>query len=432
MMKCSGLITLSILALLIAPAIAADNWPQFRGPAGDGISDSKGLPLTWDEQHGVKWKTFIHGKAWSSPVVWGKQIWMTTATPDGHELYAVCMDLDSGQMVHDIKVFEIANPQYCIDFNSYASPTPCIEAGRVYVTFGAPGTACLDTATGKVIWARTDFVCNHFRGAGSSPTLYKNLLIMNFDGSDFQYIAALDKETGRTVWRTDRDVDYADIQADGQPLAKGDFRKAFSTPRVASFDGHDVLVSLGSKALYGYEPMTGKEIWRVEVKSSFSGSDTPVFGRGMIFFATGHGESELMAVRPQGRGNITDRAIVWRIHRHVPTRSSALLADGLIYTVSDAGIVNCVDAKDGAEVWHGRIDGEYSASPILADGRIYFYNQKGLTTVIQPGREFKVLAENALADGFMACPAVAAKSLLLRTRNHLYRIEQELHASGQN
>jgi outer membrane protein assembly factor BamB len=421
-MKCSGLLTLSILALLIAPAMA-DNWPQFRGPSGDGISGAKSLPLTWDEQHGVKWKTFIHGKAWSSPVVWDKQIWMSTATPDGHELYAVCVDLNSGQIVHDLKVFDIANPQYCIDFNSYASPTPCIEAGRVYVTFGAPGTACLDTATGKVIWARTDFVCNHFRGAGSSPTLYKNLLIMNFDGSDFQYIAALDKETGRTVWRTDRDVDYADIQADGQPLAKGDFRKAFSTPRVASFDGRDVLVSLGSKALYGYEPMTGKEIWRVEVKSSFSGSDTPIFGDGMIFYGTGHGESELMAVRPQGQGNITDHAIVWRIHRHVPTRSSALLADGLIYTVSDAGIVNCVDAKTGAEVWHGRIDGEYSASPILADGRIYFCNQKGLTTVIQPGREFKVLAENALPDGFMACPAVVGKSLLFRTRTHLYRIE---------
>jgi len=417
---------LFILSLLAFPPYirAGDTWPQFRGPDGNGISDATGLPETWSDHENIKWKTDVHGKAWSSPVVWGSQVWMTTATPDGHELYAVCLDRESGKIVFDLKLFDIANPQYCIPFNSYASPTPCIEEGRVYVTFGAPGTACLDSHTGKILWQRTDFICNHYRGAGSSPVLYKNLMIMNFDGSDFQFVAALDKETGRTVWRTDRDVDYGDIEPNGRPRADGDFRKAFSTPRVFNIGGNDVLVSLGSKALYGYEPLTGKELWRVEDKPSFSGSDTPILGDGIIFYGSGHGQSELLAVRPTGEGNITDSAIVWRLHKKVPTRSSLLFHDGLIYMTTDAGVVNCVDAKTGAEVWHGRVDGTYSASPTYADGRIYFCNEQGKTTVLAAGHEFKVLAENQLSDGIMSSPAIAGNAIYVRTKSSVYRIEK--------
>lgn len=439
----------ALLLMLTARGVqAGDAWPQFRGPTMQGVSDAKSLPLHWGDGQNVAWRTAIHGKAWSSPVIWGRQVWMTTATSDGHELYAVCVDRDSGQVVHDLKLFDIAHPQYCIPFNSYASPTPCIEAGRVYVTFGSPGTACLDTQTGKVLWARRDFVCNHYRGAGSSPLLYKNLLIMHFDGSDYQYVVALDKETGQTLWRTDRDVDFNDIQPNGKPAGDGDFRKAFATPRIATFDGKDVLISLGSKALYAYEPTTGRELWRVDVKSSFSGSDTPVVGEGLVFFTTGHGQSELLAVRPGGHGVVNDTNVVWRTHKKVSTRSSVVYADGLLYMVSDAGIVSCLEAKTGREVWHGRIDGEYSASPLYADGRIYFFNQTGKTTVLAAGRKFKVLAENQLGsgkptrqsssstltlqpdDGFMASPAVAGNALFLRTRTYLYRIEDSAMGSA--
>lgn len=433
---------LLIVTAFAGLALGSANWPQFRGPTMQGVCDCPRLPTGWSETHNVTWKTPIHGKAWSSPVVWGNQVWMTTATPDGHELYAVCVDRDSGKVVYDLKLFDVPNPQYCIPFNSYASPTPCIEEGRVYVTFGSPGTACLDTHTGKMLWARRDFVCNHYRGAGSSPLLYKNLLIMHFDGSDFQYVVALNKQTGETVWRTSRDVDYGDLQPNGRPKGDGDFRKAFSTPRVATFDGKDVLISLGSRALYAYEPTTGQELWRVEVKESFSGSDTPVIADGLVFFATGHGQSELVALRPGGQGVLDDRSIVWRSHKKIPTRSSVLCVDGLVYLVSDAGIVSCLDAKTGDEVWHGRIDGEYSASPLYADGRLYFFNQAGKTTVLAAGREFKVLAENQLGepasaqprrahsvmemepdDGFMASPAAAGDALFLRTKTSLYRIE---------
>lgn len=420
------LLTILIMSVLpgAMPALAGDVWPQFRGPQGNGVSDASNLPDTWSDHQNIKWKTDVHGKAWSSPVVWGNQVWVTSATQDGHELYAVCLDRDSGKIMLDSKLFEIANPQYCIPFNSYASPTPCIEEGRVYVTFGSAGTACLDTHTGKMLWQRTDFVCNHYRGAGSSPVLYKNLLIMNFDGSDFQFVVALDKQTGRTVWRTDRDVDYGDLEPNGKPRGEGDFRKAFSTPRIFNIDGHDVLVSLGSKALYGYEPLTGKELWRVEDKSSFSGSDTPIFGDGTIFYGSGHGQSELLAVRASGEGNITDSAIVWRTHKKVPTRSSLLLLDGLIYMTTDAGVVSGIDAKTGAEIWHGRIDGTYSASPTYGDGKIYFCNESGKTTVLAAGREFKVLAENQLADGIMSSPAIAGKALYIRTKTSICRIEK--------
>ena len=256
------------LSLLAAPLLVANpDWPQFRGPNGDGHSDSTDLPLTWSESQNVKWKTPVHGRAWSSPVVFGSQVWLTTATEDGHELFAVCIDRDSGKIVQDLKLFEVDKPQFRHQFNSYASPTPVIEPGRVYVTFGSPGTACLDTQTGKVLWERRDFVCNHYRGAGSSPILFGDLLIMNFDGSDHQFVVALDKNTGKTAWRTERSIDFKDLDADGKPQTEGDLRKAFATPQVATLDGRPVLISQGAKATYAYEPLTGLEIWRVEERT---------------------------------------------------------------------------------------------------------------------------------------------------------------------
>ncbi|MDQ3350008.1 MAG: PQQ-like beta-propeller repeat protein, partial [Acidobacteriota bacterium] len=220
---------LSLLALCAATLPLSAQWPQFRGPDGTGTG-AGAVALEWGEGTNVRWKTAIHDRGWSSPIVLGSQIWMTTATEDGRELYAVAVDRDSGKVLHDLKLFDVARPQFKHAFNSYASPTPVAEPGRVYATFGSPGTAALDSRTGKVLWERRDLECNHFRGAGSSPILFRDLLIMHFDGSDVQYLVALDKNTGRTVWRTPRSVDFKDLGPDGQPKAEGDFRKGYATP----------------------------------------------------------------------------------------------------------------------------------------------------------------------------------------------------------
>ncbi len=419
------IILLIILAISIGSILRADeNWPQFRGPGGQGVSDAKGLPLTWSETQNVKWKTPVHGKAWSSPVIWKDQIWLTTATEDGRELSAIRVDKATGKITLDQVLFHVQTPQYCIPFNSYASPTPCIEEGRVYLSFGSPGTACLDTQSGNVVWQRTDLQCNHFRGPGSSPLLWNNLLIMNFDGSDFQYIIALDKTTGQTVWKTNRSIDFKDLNADGKPRADGDFRKAFSSPKIMTADGQPILLSVGSHAVYCYEPTTGKELWRTEYRDGHSGSITPIFGDGLAFTGTGHGATELWAIRPGGHGVVNDTNVVWKEKKRIPTRPSPLFVDGLLYMVNDSGIVSCLDAKTGAEIWHGRIDGSYSASPIYADGRIYCFNEKGKTTVLAAGRELKVLAENQLDTGILGCPAVSGNALYIRTRTDLYRIEE--------
>jgi outer membrane protein assembly factor BamB len=412
-----------LLALVLLTIPLHAQWPQFRGPEGNGHASSPDLPLTWAEGKNVRWKTAIHGRAWSSPVILDGQIWMTTATPDGRQLFAVAVDRDSGKVLFDLKLFDVATPQYAHPFNSYASPSPVIEPGRVYVTFGAPGTAAIDTKTGKVLWERTDFECNHFRGAGSSPILFGDLLLMHFDGSDHQFVVALDKRTGKTVWRAERSIDFQDLGPDGKPKADGDFRKAFSTPQIVTVGGRPIMVSLGSKGLYGYDPRTGEEIWRIVERGSHSGSTRPVAGHGLVYVPMGFDAAQILAVRPDGKGDVAASHVAWRFGKGAPSKPSILLVGDLIFMVNDAGIVATVDARSGEMVWRGRIDGTYSASPLFAGGRIYAFSEDGKTTVLEAGRAFKVLAENFLEDGFMASPAVDGRALYLRTRTHLYRIE---------
>jgi outer membrane protein assembly factor BamB len=420
---------------LAAQLSAAEvNWPEFRGPQGNGISTSTNLLLHWGEQQNVKWRTPIHDRGWSSPVIWGQQIWLTTATIDGHQLFAISVDRDTGKVVRDLKLFDVANPQFCHPFNSYASPTPAIEAGRVYVTFGAPGTACLDTQTGKVLWERRDIECNHFRGAGSSPILYSNMLFLDFDGSDHQFVVALDKETGRTIWQKRRSIDFQDLGPDGQPEQGGDTRKAFATCQVAAFGGPAILLSQGSKALYAYEPDSGIELWRVEERSNYSGATRPVIGHGLVFVPSGFSSGQVLAIRPGKQGEVLDARtpkspgmqlqVVWKTNRNAPKKPSLLLLGDLLYAIEDNGVVTCWEAMTGTAVWSERLSGHYSASPLAADARIYLFSEEGKTTVLAAGREFKKLAENQLGDGFMASAAVSGEALYLRSRTELYRVEE--------
>lgn len=429
------------LLVVILPALAGllplwaqdTNWPQFRGPRGDGISTSTGLPLKWSEQQQVKWKTAIHGRAWSSPVIWGDQVWVSTATEDGRELFAICVDRDTGRIARDLKLFDIEKPQFAHQFNTYASPTPVLEAGRLYVTFGAPGTACVDTATGQVLWERRDFTCNHFRGAGSSPILFEGLFILNFDGSDHQFVVALDKQTGRTVWQRRRSIDFMDLGPDGLPELEGDLRKAFATCHVATLDGRPTLLSQGSKALYAYDPLTGAEWWRVEERTSHSACTRPVVGQGLVFVPSGWSSGQVLAIWPGKPGEVVDAnapaalgtqlKVAWKTKRNAPKKPSLLLLNDLLFGIGDNGVATCWEARTGQLVWNERVGGNYSASPLAAEGRVYFFSEEGKTTVIAAGREFNTLAENRLEAGFMASPAVAGRALFLRTKTHLYRVE---------
>jgi outer membrane protein assembly factor BamB len=408
----------SLALLLVTLSLwAEDSWTQFRGPNGTGVSNSTGLPTSWDEKTNVVWKTAIPGKGWSSPVVLGKQVWLTTAPPDGKTRSALCIDRDSGRIVHERKLFDVPKPLYTsIDFNSHASPSPVIEKGRVYVHFGAAGTACLDTGSGKVLWTRTDLLCNHWRGPGSSPILWRNLLILTFDGHDKQYVVALDKADGTTVWKKDRTVDYK--------TTDGDLKKAYSTPAVFTVGGKEQLVSPTAGGTIAYDPQTGKELWKVNHGLTMNTATPPVLAGGKVLVTTGD-PAKLVAVRPTGSGDVTDSHVAWTWTKAVPTRPAPLVADGLLYLISNQGVVTCLDVKTTKPVWTKRIDGNYSSSPVCADGRLYFFDQDGKGHVLTTGRKVKLVATNKLEAGCMASPAVAGKALFVRTKTHLYRIEKK-------
>jgi outer membrane protein assembly factor BamB len=407
---------LALAVGLLSNMLAADeNWPQFRGPRANGQSDSTGLPLTWSETENIVWKTPIHGRGWSSPVIWGEQIWLGTATEDGKDMSAVCIDQRTGAILHDITLFHNEEPAFCHAMNSYASPTPAIEEGRVYMHFGSYGTACLDTKTAVVLWSRRDLPCDHFRGPASSPILFEDRLFVHFDGFDYQYVVALEKATGKTIWKVDRDVAYGS--------ENGDFKKAYCTPVLVEIDGRPQLISPTSKAAIAYDPRDGKELWRIRYPG-FSATAMPLVGHGMLFINTGFSKAELYAVRMGGSGDVTDTHVAWIEKRGVPSKPSQLLIDDLIYMIDDKGIASCLEAKTGELVWTHRLGGEFSASPLYADGRIYMFSHDGPTTVIEPGREYKALASNPLDAGCMASPAVSGKALFVRTKTHMYRLEK--------
>ncbi len=408
---------ITALAVSVGTVRGDGNWPQFRGPSGDGRTESVGLPLEWSETENIKWKTPIHGRAWASPVVWGKQIWVTTAPKDGKELFAVCVDLETGKIVHDIKVFDVPEPKEIISLNSYASPTPVLESGRVYVHFGSTGTACLDSKTGKTVWERRDLKCDLVPyEPGSSPILFGNLLIFHCDGRDVQYVIALNKTTGRTVWKTPRSTDYGDLATD--------YRKAFSTPLIIRHDGKTQMLSVGAQAAMSYDPLSGKEFWKVRYRG-FSNTPRPVYTDGTVYICSGYENCQMLAVRVDGHGDVTDSHVVWRVKKNMPTMPSPILVEGLIFTVDDDGIAVCIEAESGKVIWRKRVGGNFSASPILAEGRVYLFPHGGPATVIEAGREYKQLAENHLDAGFMASPAVVGKAMILRTKTHLYRVENE-------
>jgi len=393
-----------IVSFFLSIQVFAEDWPEFRGPTGQRISDERGLPLTWSESKNVKWKTAIPGKGWSSPAMLGDRIWLTTATDDGKSLRAICVDRNSGAITQNIEVFRIKNHGPMSPKNSLASPTPVLEGDRVYLHFGAHGTACI-TKTGELVWKTRLEYDNGQHGPGGSPVLYENLLIVSCDGLDVQYVVALDKQTGKTKWKK---------------LRQG--YQAYTTPLVVKLPAGDQVISPGALRAIAYEPRTGKEIWNVRYGDGFSNVPRPVYGNGLVFICTGFQEPSMLAVRIDGRGDVTKSHVAWTLKRGVPLTPSPLLVGDELYMVNDAGIASCVDAKSGAELWRARINGNFSASPIYADGRIYFLSEEGLTVVIAPGKKFQALATNQLDGETLASMAVSGGSIFVRSRTHLYRL----------
>ncbi len=426
---------LALAAALVAfgAQTAPADWPEFRGPTSDGhVPAPAGLPLHWSETENIRWKTAIPNRGWSTPVVLGNQVWLTEATVEGHDFYAVCVDADSGSIRYTVPLFHAENPESLgngAGMNCYATPSAVIEPGRVYVHFGSFGTACLDTGDGKVLWKRNDLPCRHYRGPSSSLVSCSNLIILTMDGADLQYLAALDKATGKTVWKTSRSVAWNDQENATQMVKEGDHRKAHSTPLLVTAGGRLQLLSSGAKAAYGYDPMTGQELWRVQY-NDYSSAPRPVYQNGIAYFVSGMSKNEMIAVKTDGHGDVTQSDIVWRLRTHVGRYASPLLVDGLIYTAADQSFVTCINAATGEVVWTDRIGGSYAASPIYADGRLYFFSEDGKTTVLKPGRTFEPMATNSLDDGFMASPAASGKSFYLRTKTSLYRVEST--PSGSN
>jgi outer membrane protein assembly factor BamB len=408
------------------------DWPEFRGPWANGhVSDPGdpepiGLPLQWSETENVRWKTPIPHKGWSTPIVMDGRVWLTTATENGHDFFVLALDAETGQVLINRRVFHSDNPEPLgNNVNCYASPSPVAEPGRVYVHFGTYGTACLDAATGDVLWERRDLPCRHYRGPGSSPILFENLIVLTFDGVDVQYVTALDKASGETVWRTDRSTVWSDLDESGLPKREGDFRKAYSTPIVVETAGRPLLISPGSSAAFAYDARTGQEVWKTQCPG-YTAAARPVFGGGHVYITTGRGQAELWAVDVSGQGDVTNRNVSWKVAgKAVPQEASPVLADGLLYLVSNRGVATCLEADTGTQVWSERVGGNFMASPIYANGRLYLSSMQGETTVLRAGRSYEVLATSRLEAGFMASPAVHGRALILRTKTHLYRIESD-------
>jgi outer membrane protein assembly factor BamB len=387
-----------------------ERWPEFRGPTGQGVSTEAGLPLEWSESRNVRWKVSVEGRGWSSPVVERARVWLTTAVSarDGTSLRAIAYDVETGREVVNVEVFRIRERDLLNPKNSHASPTPIVEGDRVYVHFGAAGTAAL-TSAGEIVWkTRLSYQSQH--GNGGSPVLYKDLLIVSCDGSDAAYVIALDKATGKTRWKRAR---------------RYPFDQAYSSPLVIRVNEQDQVVSVGAYRAAAYDPSTGAEIWRVGYDEGFSNVPRPVYGNGLVYITTGFQQPSLLAVRVDGKGDVTRTHVAWRLSRGAPYTPSPLLVGTELYVVSDLGVVTCVDAVTGTVHWQQRIGGNHSASPVLAAGRIYFLSEEGVATVIAPGRVFQKLATNALDGATLASMAVFNRSFFVRSHSHLYRLALE-------
>jgi outer membrane protein assembly factor BamB len=405
-----------VIALLLAPRGLGADWTEFRGPTGQGLAAEKGLPVEWSSTKNVAWKTALPGSGWSSPIVLQGRVYLTAAVPINGggpgdlSLRALCLDAADGKTLWDREVFrqDGSRSPRIHGKNSHASPTPLTDGKHLYVHFGHQGTACLDLE-GKIVWTNRTLTYKPVHGAGGSPILVDDLLVFSCDGGDRRFVVALDKGTGKVRWKTDRQ-------------AEAPKKFSFSTPLLIEVQGQKQIVSPGSNGVCAYEAAAGKEIWRVRY-DGYSVIPRPVCGHGLVFLSSGYDSPTLLAIRPEGSGDLTEKNVVWTLKKGAPHTPSPLLVGDELYMVSDRGIATCVDARTGKEHWQKRLGGNFSASPLHADGKIYLQSEEGTTTVIAAGPTFQQLARNVLGERSLASFAAADGALFIRTDKHLYRIQ---------
>lgn len=404
--------------LLIPSTLVSANeadWPQFRGPTGQGLSAAKNVPIEWSAEKSVAWKVEVPGSGWSSPVLAGGRLYLTVAVSgaDNTEptLHAICLDASNGQTLWDTEVFRPGASEYGIAHkkNSPASSTPIVTSDRLYVHFGHMGTAALDLS-GKVVWRQNDLKYMPVHGNGGSPILIDGALVFNCDGQSDPFVAALDAKTGELRWKTSRNS-----------LAKKQF--SFSTPLAITVDGATQIVSAGSGFVAGYDPREGREVWRVSYGEGYSVVPRPVFAHGLVFVASGFEQPDLYAISPDGaEGDVTETHVAWTHHKGVPHTASMLVVGDELYFASDAGIATCADARTGEVHWSERLGGGFSASPVAAEGRIYFQNETGIGYVVKAVRQFELLATNDLGERTLASYALSDGALFIRSETHLWKI----------
>jgi outer membrane protein assembly factor BamB len=409
-----------LLLLLLGPlayAAPATDWPEFRGPTGQGLSTATNVPTHWSDSQNIAWRTKLPGAGWSSPVLANDRLYLTAAVRDAAAknattLHALCLDANTGAILWDVEVLrpDARALRAMHQKNSPASSTPIVRGDRLYLHFGHMGTACLDTA-GKIFWRQTDLKYPPVHGNGGSPLLTDAALIFNADAADHPFVAALDPATGRLLWRTPRNT-------------SANSKFSFSTPLEITINGQRQVISAGSGFVGAYDPMNGQEIWRVTYGQGYSVVPRPVFAHGLLILSTGFDRATLLAVRPDGaRGDATATAVVWQIKRNAPLTPSPVVVGDEVYTVSDNGFATCADVRTGKVHWSQRLGGNFSASPVAAEGRVYFLSESGICTIVRAATRYEQLAQNELGQRTLASPAVTDGALYLRTESALVRIK---------
>ena len=430
-----------VFLFLIAQTLllSSEGWEQWRGPNGNGHAPAGEYPLEWSENKNLSWKTLLPGRGHSSPVYQGSTAWITTALEtvasqeererranessfpgamglhylSKVEFIALQVDLKTGKIIRQIKVFEKKAPQAIHRLNSYASPSPILKNGKLFIHFGAFGNACLNSKTGQIIWKNQDpdLWIHHENGPGSTPVLWNKLMIFHLDGTDKQSVVALFQETGKIAWHRKRS---------GKLRENPQTKKAYATPLIVQGSNGPVLISTGADWVYGYHPETGKELWKINYGIlGFSNVSKPLKFENLFIVSTGFMKGEIHAYQMHGNH---PPSLAWKMTKGAPKKPSPIIVNGLLYVINDGGILTCLNARDGEVLWRSRLEGEYSSSPTFADGKIYISNHSGKTTVIQPGTSMKILAENQLDDGHMASFVPLRGSFLVRTEKALYRI----------